>query len=121
MNAAVLWLDPRLTSSRGPSTYQSVRLRVHAPGALAPRAKVLAALAAWVVGLLPRVAYACPVCFYTENEANRVAYLVTAVFMTALPFVVVGGILLWVVRRARATDAAVTPGESSPVQEVPRA
>lgn len=84
-----------------------------------------AARAALAVGmllavLLPRVAYACPVCFYTENDANRVAYLVTAIFMTALPFVVVGGILLWVVRRARAADAQVTPGDSVPVQEVPR-
>ena len=63
----------------------------------------LACSAAWWV---PRVAFACPVCFYTENEANRLAYLLTAILLTGLPFVVVGGILLWVVRRARAAEAA---------------
>jgi hypothetical protein len=74
------------------------------------------------VTAVPRVAFACPVCFYTENDANRVAYLVTAVAMTLLPFVVVGGILLWVVRRVRAAEAAnVVPREPVTADEAPGA
>lgn len=60
----------------------------------------------FVVTLAPNVAFACPVCFSTVNDANRLAYLLTAVFLTLLPFVVVGGILLWVVRRARSLEAS---------------
>ena len=63
--------------------------------------------------IMPRVAHACPVCFYTENEANKLAYLITAIFLTMLPFVIVGGLLWWVARRARAMESP-DPREAEP-------
>lgn len=66
----------------------------------------LLALVGFVLGALPGVARACPVCFVGQNEENRVAYVVSSVGLTLLPFVVVGSLLYWVWRRAQAADAA---------------
>ena len=58
---------------------------------------------------LPSVAAACPVCFSPKDDANRIAYFVTAVGLTFLPFVVVGGIGYWMWRRVKAAENASPP------------
>ena len=44
---------------------------------------------------LPSIAHACPVCFSVKNEGARVAFLATTIFMTALPLVMIGGLIYW--------------------------
>ena len=56
------------------------------------------ALALLVV--LPDVAYACPVCF-DPREENRVAFLATTAFLSLVPLGMVGGLGMWLRRRAR--------------------
>lgn len=57
-----------------------------------------------LLGLSPQLAYACPVCFQAKDDASRVAFIVTTGFLTALPLVLLGGLLYWAFRRARALD-----------------
>ncbi len=54
---------------------------------------------------LPGVALACPVCFASKNEANRVAFVGTTILMTSLPVAMIGGAIYWVARRSRTLDA----------------
>jgi hypothetical protein len=61
----------------------------------------------WIVPLallllvaLPDAAHACPVCF-DPREENRVAFLATTIFMSVVPLGMVGGLGLWLRRRAR--------------------
>lgn len=61
----------------------------------------------WIVPLallllvaLPDVAHACAVCF-DPSEENRFAFLATAVFMSLVPLGMVGGVGLWLRKRAR--------------------
>ena len=56
------------------------------------------ALALLVV--LPDVTYACPVCF-DPREENRVAFLATTAFLSLVPLGMVGGLGMWLRRRAR--------------------
>ena len=53
-----------------------------------------------LVFLVPDVAHACPVCFDPRDE-NRVAFLATTVFMSLFPLSMVGGVGLWLRKRAR--------------------
>lgn len=74
----------------------------------------LAALA--LVVALPDVAHACPVCFDASDE-NRMAFLTTAILLTFLPLGMVGGVGLWIRKRARVLDeedAAANEGEAPP-------
>jgi hypothetical protein len=50
-------------------------------------------------------AHACSVCFDTNSE-RRAAFLATAMFLTLTPIAFVLGVVWWLVRRARALDAA---------------
>ena len=47
----------------------------------------------------PRVAHACSVCFSATDQA-RIAFIATTVFLSLLPMALVGGLVLWVRRRA---------------------
>ena len=60
------------------------------------------ALGALLVALTPALAFACPVCF-SANEANRLAYTTTFVFLTVLPLISVGAIVWWIRKRIRET------------------
>ncbi len=60
-------------------------------------------LTAWIVFALclwPTVAGACPVCF-DPREESRLAFLVTTIFMTVLPLLLIGCAVLWFLRRAK--------------------
>jgi len=74
---------------------------------------VLTAAVAWA---LPSVAYACPVCFAAQNEAARVAFLATTVFLTASPVLMVGGVIYWLVSRSEAASE-VEPATTEAVEE----
>lgn len=71
------------------------------------------ALALLVV--LPDVAHACPVCFDPRDE-NRVAFLATTVFMSLFPLGMVGGLGLWLRKRARELRG-LPPLEESSTEE----
>jgi hypothetical protein len=53
-----------------------------------------------VLALLPSEALACPVCF-DANDESRIAFLQTAIVLTALPLGIVGATGLWFRRRIR--------------------
>jgi hypothetical protein len=75
---------------------------------LGPRLGIIAlALAALLA--LPDAVHACPVCFDSSDE-NRQAFLVTAAFLTLLPLGMVGGVGLWLRKRAR--EVGRDPGEA---------
>jgi hypothetical protein len=64
------------------------------------------AVASLAFALLPaQQAVACAVCFSGRDE-SRVAYLLTTLFMTAIPIAALAGGIAWVVRKAaRQQDA----------------
>jgi hypothetical protein len=76
-------------------------------------------LASLVMALCPDVAFACPVCFQAKNDASRLAFLVTTLFMTVLPLGLFGGLAYWVKRRSEALDEGSTPEseETAPDRE----
>lgn len=49
-------------------------------------------------------ALACPVCFSAKNEENQIAYIVTTGFLTFLPLLFAGGLMLWIRRRAQQAE-----------------
>jgi hypothetical protein len=65
----------------------------------------------------PAVALACPVCFNAKDDAARVAFLATTVFLTALPLLLIGGVISWLARRAAEaelpSDAGAPPTDSA--------
>lgn len=56
------------------------------------------ALGLVALGAAPRIAEACAVCSAGREEATRTAFVVATAGMTALPFILVGG-LVWFLRR----------------------
>ncbi len=55
-------------------------------------------LALGILVVVPRWAEACSVCSAGREDESRTAFIVTTAGMTALPFVLVGG-MVWYVRR----------------------
>jgi len=66
--------------------------------ALAGLASRLPFLALGILVVVPRWAEACAVCSAGREDETRTAFIVTTAGMTALPFVLVGG-MVWYVRR----------------------
>ena len=64
--------------------------------------------------VFPDVAYACPVCFDPRDE-NRIAFLATTIFMSLFPLSMVGGVGLWLRKRAR--ELRGLPPEELPSSE----
>ena len=69
-------------------------------------------LAAWAITtavlFAPRVSEACAVCSFRDDGTQK-GFMIGTLFMTLLPFVVIGSILLvvrWRLRRAAAAAAA---------------
>lgn len=73
------------------------------------RALALAAAASW-----SGAAAACPVCFASRGAANREAFVETTVFLSALPLLLVGLFVWWVLRRARHHDLPSPHGSTEP-------
>ena len=67
------------------------------------RLAVAMGLAAVLLVLSPDVVLACPVCFDPRAE-NRAAFLATTAFLSLFPLGMVGGLGLWLRRRAGELD-----------------
>ncbi len=63
----------------------------------------IAVLVSW-----PKVAAACPVCFDARDK-NRMAFLLTTIFLTLLPLAMIGGIVFWLRRRVRELEKLGEP------------
>ena len=80
---------------------------------------VLAAACAFAtVSALPSLAYACPVCFAAQNEAARIAFLGTTVFLTALPVLMIGAVIYWLASRSAEEPEAESTSATSTAPEV---
>ena len=53
-----------------------------------------------LLALMPAVAHACPSCF-SGTEEGREAFFHTFLLLTTLPLLAVGGVIYWLIRRAR--------------------
>ncbi len=74
--------------------------------------------------LAPRIALACPVCMGGRDDETRAAFLLTTAFLTVLPLALIGGVVWWLTRRARALEQQRSVGASprlDPAQSVARA
>lgn len=74
---------------------------------LTRRARALAAPLI-VLGLVwaPSVSQACSQCLATRTRANQIAFIATTVFLSVMPLLVVGGIVLWLRKKIREAAAA---------------
>lgn len=75
---------------------------------MSTRPTVLLGLAL-LAALLPEGALACAVCGGGGSEETRDAFLLTTLFLSVLPPAIVGGVVWWIWRRARAV--AETSGD----------
>ena len=64
-------------------------------------ARVLPILAVACFVLAPELASACAVCSAGRDEENRFAFLATTIFMSLFPLSIIGGMGLWLRKRAR--------------------
>jgi hypothetical protein len=76
---------------------------------------------AMVVWGFPASVLACPVCFSAKDEANRVAFVASTAFLTALPLILMGAFIGWAARRAKALDAPPLDSPSDAEAFLPRA
>ena len=68
---------------------------------------VAVAIALILLIALPTDAWACPMCFDASAE-NRMAFLMTAVVLTALPLGMVSGVGVWLRKKFRENGEAAT-------------
>ena len=66
-------------------------------------ARVWAACVVTAVAWLAGSASACPSCA-SPLEENRQAFVDTTIFLTVVPLVMIGGLIWWIRRKARALD-----------------
>jgi len=66
----------------------------------------LAGIAALLLLWWPGVASACAVCFSGRSDETRTAFLVSTVFLTFLPLILLGGVVWWLRRRHQELEAA---------------
>ena len=69
------------------------------------RARIACAVAVLVVAS-PGLAWACAVCGAGRNEGSRQAFIWTTGLLSVLPPLMVGGLVWWLVRRARSLRAS---------------
>lgn len=55
--------------------------------------------------LAPRAAEACAVCLSSRDDGSQLGFLIGTLIMLPLPFLVVGGLIFYLWRRARAAAA----------------
>lgn len=67
---------------------------------------------AWLWAAIPSLVHACPVCFSAQNENNRVAFVVSTMFLTLLPLGMLTAGLWWAWRRLRQQDEPASMGDS---------
>jgi hypothetical protein len=69
------------------------------------------------LGSLPGVALACPLCLAAKDEAVQMAFLLTTVLLSALPVIMIGGLIIWIAKRSRDLDREERAPEPLPVAE----
>jgi hypothetical protein len=68
--------------------------------------RVLSALTTAAALAVPSEVWACPVCAPQNDEASRLAFFNTTVFLTLLPLGMFAGLIYFAVRRMQAMDDA---------------
>lgn len=76
----------------------------------------VATLVVLLLVLAPELAHACPGCIDLKTK-NRVAFFVTTIVLSLLPLGMVGGMAVWLRRRARALGAGI--GDRGPGTQIP--
>ena len=76
-------------------------------------------LSRWLVGIaipivlgFPRIGWACAVCSAGREDESRLAFLLSTVFLTTLPLLIIGGVIWWLRGRVRQLEAAAKPAIS---------
>jgi len=67
--------------------------------------RAVGAVVASVIVAVPGIVLACPVCLSGRDDETQLAFRVSTAAMTFLPFLLVGGLLLWLRKRFRAIAA----------------
>lgn len=62
--------------------------------------------------LVGQPAFACSVCFVAKKE-NLAAFFATGVLLSLLPFILVGGIGIWLYRQAKVQRGSLPTAETS--------
>lgn len=75
---------------------------------VADRTKALMALVLAVA--LPVDALACPLCIAAQSESVQQAFALASLFLSVLPLAMIGGLFLWLRRRARQLAAEEAAG-----------
>ena len=70
------------------------------------RPSFVASIIMWLIVQTPRVATACSVCTVGRDEENAAAFLLTTIFMSVTPLIVIGSIVYLLWRRVRKFEAA---------------
>ena len=70
--------------------------------------KTLEAIVFALAALPAQQALACSVCFSGRDE-SRVAYVLTTLFMTAIPVAALAAGIYWVVKKGNAAEGVVPP------------
>ena len=70
------------------------------------------AIAVSLVLASPAVSQACAVCMSGRDDENRTAFIAMTAFMTTMPFLLIGGIVFWLWRRAKAMALEEAAAES---------
>ena len=75
---------------------------------------LLVATLSWLIVQLPRVAEACSVCTAGRDEENQTAFLLSTIFMSALPLIAIGTLVYVLWRRIQKLEAETetTPSRS---------
>jgi len=70
----------------------------------------LAAVVALVLVAVPRIAAACAVCGPSANDKSVVGFLIGTILLSVTPLALIGGTVLYLVRRARRIAAEEAEG-----------
>ena len=76
----------------------------------------LATLMATLLTLGPQLAEACAVCGAGREEESRVAFIITTAFMSLLPLLLIGGLVVWLRSRFRMVEeerSTLRPGPAA--------
>ena len=77
------------------------------------RARIAGLGAALCLGA-PELAQACSVCTSGAEDANRLAFILTTIFLSTLPLLMLGTVIWWLWRRTRQLERDAAPTALNP-------